>query len=92
MVTLKALLLGATSALASPFSLAEPAKVHQRGDVVSERLLAREGTPNSSGQHDGYYYYFWADGVGTVNYRNGDDGKYDVNWEDNGNFIGGKGW
>jgi len=92
MVTLKALLLSATGALAFPFSLTEPAKVHQRGDSIAERLFAREGTPSSAGQHDGYYYYFWTDGVGTVNYRNGDDGRYDVDWEDNGNFIGGKGW
>ncbi|EAQ89463.1 hypothetical protein CHGG_06082 [Chaetomium globosum CBS 148.51] len=92
MVTLKALLLGAASALAFPFNPTEPATAHVRGKNAAGSLLARDGTPSSSGQHGGYYYYFWTDGGGTVNYQNEDDGSYNVQWQDCGNFVGGKGW
>ena len=92
MVTLKAVLLGVTSALAFPFNPTKPTGAHERRENAAESLLARGGTPSSSGQHDGYYYYFWTDGGGTVNYQNGDNGSYNVKWQDCGNFVGGKGW
>lgn len=84
MVSFKTLLLGAVaavSAIALPFNETE----------MSE-LMARAGTPSSTGTHNGYYYSFWTDGGGTVNYQNGNGGSYNVNWKNCGNFVGGKGW
>lgn len=68
----------ATAALSFPFNATE--------------LLPRDGTPNSSGHHNGYFYSFWTDGGGTVNYWNSDGGSYGVSWTNCGNFVGGKGW
>ncbi|KAK3953239.1 glycoside hydrolase [Pseudoneurospora amorphoporcata] len=81
MVSIKSLLLGAAGALAVPFNATE----------VSE-LNVRAGTPSSTGTHNGFYYSFWTDGGGTVNYANGNGGSYTVNWSNVGNFVGGKGW
>ena len=48
-----------------------------------------------SGMHDGYYYLVWTNDEGEVDYQNGPDGNYFVQWNDNGssdfNFISGKG-
>ena len=81
MVSFKAVLLGATGALAFPFN----------GTQLSE-LAARAGTPSGTGTHEGFYYSFWTDNGGTVNYENGAAGSYSVNWQNCGNFVGGKGW
>ncbi|CCC06381.1 hypothetical protein SMACR_00595 [Sordaria macrospora] len=81
MVSIKSLLLGAAGALAVPFNATE----------FSE-LNVRAGTPSSTGTHNGFYYSFWTDGGGTVNYANGNGGSYTVNWSNVGNFVGGKGW
>ncbi|KAK1782020.1 glycoside hydrolase [Copromyces sp. CBS 386.78] len=81
MVSIKSLLLGAAGALAVPFNATE----------FSE-LNIRAGTPSSTGTHNGFYYSFWTDGGGTVNYANGNGGSYTVNWSNVGNFVGGKGW
>ncbi|KAM7210620.1 putative endo-1,4-beta-xylanase A [Rhypophila decipiens] len=90
MVSFKALLLGATVSLAFPSSpntppaaAAAPALVHRR-----------DSTPSSEGRHGGFYYRFWEDGKanGQVNYRNGPEGSYTVNWTMCSNFFGGKGW
>lgn len=81
MVSIKSLLLGAAGALAVPFNATE-----------ATELSARAGTPSSTGTHNGFYYSFWTDGGGNVNYNNGNGGSYSVNWQNVGNFVGGKGW
>ncbi|CAG7851005.1 Endo-1,4-beta-xylanase xynf11a Short=Xylanase xynf11a; AltName: Full=1,4-beta-D-xylan xylanohydrolase xynf11a; Flags: Precursor [Serendipita indica DSM 11827] len=55
-------------------------------------VVARAGTPSSTGYHNGYYYSFWTDGAGNVYYTNGNGGSYSVSWSGNGNWVGGKGW
>jgi hypothetical protein len=91
MVSFKVLVLLAAGALALP---SNTNSIHAK--TVNARGLsgiqARAGTPSSSGQHDGYYYNFWTDGGGTVNYQNGDKGSFSVNWQNCSNFVGGKGW
>ncbi|KAK4098462.1 glycoside hydrolase family 11 protein [Parathielavia hyrcaniae] len=89
MVSFKALFLIAAGALALPSTTNS---IHDDGVNMRELLKTRAGTPSSSGQHDGYYYSFWTDGGGTVNYQNGDGGNFAVNWQNCSNFYGGKGW
>ncbi|KAJ4406213.1 hypothetical protein N0V85_004554 [Neurospora sp. IMI 360204] len=81
MVSLKSLLLGAAGALAVPFNATE----------FSE-LNVRAGTPSGTGFNNGFYYSFWTDNGGNVNYNNGNGGSYSVNWQNAGNFVAGKGW
>ncbi|KAG8818325.1 hypothetical protein FRB91_009675 [Serendipita sp. 411] len=62
-------------------------------DTETKDLVARAGTPSSTGTHNGFYYSFWTDGAGTVTYTNGAAGSYSVQWSGNaGNWVGGKGW
>ncbi|EAA34909.1 glycoside hydrolase family 11 protein [Neurospora crassa] len=81
MVSLKSLLLGAAGALAMPFNATEFSELAERG-----------GTPSSTGFNNGFYYSFWTDNGGNVNYANGASGSYSVNWQNAGNFVAGKGW
>ncbi|KAH6631330.1 glycosyl hydrolases family 11-domain-containing protein [Chaetomium tenue] len=95
MVSFKTLLvgaLGAVGALAFPLNTTELSEAHARGENVTALLMARGGTPSQTGYHGGYYFSFWTDNGGTVNYWNGDNGNYGVNWQNCGNFVGGKGW
>jgi endo-1,4-beta-xylanase len=39
-----------------------------------------------------FYYQFWSNGGGTVNYSNGGAGQYSVQWSNVGDFTAGKGW
>ncbi|KAG8874651.1 hypothetical protein FRB97_005747, partial [Tulasnella sp. 331] len=55
-------------------------------------LVARSGTPSSTGTSGGYYYSFWTDGGADITYTNGNGGEYSVTWGTGGNFVGGKGW
>lgn len=58
-----------------------------------EVLVARAGTPSSTGTNNGFYYSFWTDGTGDVTYTNGAAGEYSVQWSGNqGNFVAGKGY
>ena len=95
MVAIKSLLVALVSVvgvLATP--TAEPANVdvEARAPEASNELVARGGTPSSTGYNNGYYYSFWTDGAGNVNYSNGSGGSYSVSWSGNGNWVGGKGW
>jgi endo-1,4-beta-xylanase len=89
MVSLKALALvltAATGALSAPFDF-----LHKRDDGNSS-LVARQATPNEEGYHNGYFFSWWSDGGGYVQYNMGEGSRYDVEWRDTGNFVGGKGW
>ncbi|CAG7853262.1 Endo-1,4-beta-xylanase xynf11a Short=Xylanase xynf11a; AltName: Full=1,4-beta-D-xylan xylanohydrolase xynf11a; Flags: Precursor [Serendipita indica DSM 11827] len=66
----------------------EPAEKREEDSA----LVARAGTPSGTGTHNGFYYSFWTDGAGNVNYSNGAGGSYSVTWSGNGNWVGGKGW
>ena len=47
---------------------------------------------NQTGTHDGFYYSFWDDDQGSVNWTLGSAGNYSVSWNTSGNCVGGKGW
>jgi endo-1,4-beta-xylanase len=51
-------------------------------------LVARSGTPSSTGTNNGYYYSFWTDGGADVTYTNGPGGQYSVTWGTGGNSSG----
>ncbi|ORY16691.1 glycosyl hydrolases family 11-domain-containing protein [Clohesyomyces aquaticus] len=72
-------------------SLAAPSQAVEKR-APGDLLDARAGTKSSTGYNNGYYYSFWTDGAGNVNYNNGAGGRYDVTWSGNGNWVGGKGW
>ncbi|KAK3679248.1 hypothetical protein LTR78_000809 [Recurvomyces mirabilis] len=54
--------------------------------------LVSRSTANSQGTSGGYFYQFWSDGTGNVQYTNGDAGEYKVTWSNVGDFTSGKGW
>jgi endo-1,4-beta-xylanase len=61
-------------------------------DITAPHHLAVRSTPNETGISGGYYYNFYSDGGGSVNYTNGAEGQYSVEWFNAGSFFGGKGW
>jgi endo-1,4-beta-xylanase len=85
MVSFTTLIVACTAALGA---FASPLSSTNGTDV----LVSRAGTPSSTGYHNGYYYSFWTDNAGNVNYQNGANGQYSVQWSGNGNWVGGKGW
>jgi endo-1,4-beta-xylanase len=52
----------------------------------------KRGIQPGTGTHDGYFYSFWTDGRGSVDYNNGPRGSYSVSWNNVNNWVGGKGW
>lgn len=59
--------------------------------ATAEALQAR-GIKTGQGVHGGYFYSFWTDGKGNVDFNNLNGGQYSVTWSGNGNWVGGKGW
>ena len=61
-------------------------------------LTAREdgggtaGSPQGNGINSGFFFSFWSDGQGSVTYNNLAGGSYNSQWNNVGNFVGGKGW
>jgi len=78
MVSFTSLLVACTAAVGA---LANP---------TNHTLFAR--TASGTGTNNGFYYSFWSDGQGNINYQNGPGGQYSVTWSGNGNWVGGKGW
>ncbi|KAJ6114516.1 hypothetical protein N7486_000294 [Penicillium sp. IBT 16267x] len=66
--------------------MAVPGEYHKRHDK------RQTITSSSTGTSGGYYYEFWTNGGGTVDYTNGNSGEYSVTWENCGDFTSGKGW
>ncbi len=52
----------------------------------------KRGIQPGTGTHNGFFYSYWTEGRGTVDYNNGARGSYKVKWTNVGNWVGGKGW
>ena len=79
-------LLLALSAVAGVF--ASPLELIQKAEEQAEK----RGIPAGTGTHDGFFYSYWTDNRGYIDYNNGPRGSYSVTWQNVGNFVGGKGW
>ncbi|KAK0718656.1 xylanase [Lasiosphaeria miniovina] len=64
--------------------------------VVASPLQAvqavQAGIQPGTGKHDGFFYSFWTDGKGSIDYTNGPGGNYKSKWNNVNNWVGGKGW
>ena len=60
--------------------------------MTTTTRLGPRTSKGGSGENGGFYWHFWTDGVGDVDYENGPEGLYSVNWTHSNNFLGGKGW
>nr|2VUL_A Chain A, GH11 XYLANASE [Escherichia coli] len=49
-------------------------------------------TSPQTGFHNGFFYSFWKDSPGTVNFCLLEGGRYTSNWSGINNWVGGKGW
>jgi endo-1,4-beta-xylanase len=61
-------------------------------DLGSKVNAVAAGDPEGNGFHSGYFYSFWSDGRGSVTYDNQVNGTYTSQWNNVGNWVGGKGW
>lgn len=57
-----------------------------------EALKQARGIQPGTGTHNGYFYSFWTDGRGSIDYNNGPRGSYTSRWNNVNNWVGGKGW
>jgi peptidoglycan/xylan/chitin deacetylase (PgdA/CDA1 family) len=60
--------------------------------VMSNASAGSTISSSKTGTSDGYYYSFWTDGAGSANMTLGSGGNYSMQWNNVGNFVGGKGW
>ena len=82
--------LSAASAVSAfPFNATE---LFGRDSADSSLIGPRQITQSQTGYHGGYYYSFWTDGGGYVQYTNLAQGQYKVVWQNSNNFVCGKGW
>lgn len=89
MVSFKGLALGfaaISSVFAFPFNATEILEQLKRDSEILPRTNPGTGTDG------GYFYSYWTDGAGSINYQNGPGGSYTVSWQNVGNFVAGKGW
>ena len=91
MVSFSSILLACSAALGALATPIDSLPEESFNETAAHELVTRS-TPSSTGYHNGYYYSFWTDGGGDVNYVNGNGGSYSVQWSNVGNFVGGKGW
>nr|BAA08650.1 endo-beta1,4-xylanase [Achaetomiella gracilis] len=82
MVNFSSLFLAASAAVVAVAAPGELPGMHKRQTLTSSQ----------TGTNNGYYYSFWTDGQGNVQYTNEAGGQYSVTWSGNGNWVGGKGW
>jgi endo-1,4-beta-xylanase len=78
---------------AVPFQLGDV--LHGRDAEANVTALDRRQqtiTGSQTGYNNNYYFSFWTDGGGSVQYQNKDQGEYKVVWSNCGNFVAGKGW
>ena len=93
MVSFTSLLLAATATLTAFAAPTPDLDILERdvdGNATLSNLVAR--TNPGTGYNNNYYYSFWTDGGGDVQYTNGNGGSYTVGWKNVGNFVAGKGW
>nr|CDS82511.1 glycoside hydrolase family 11 enzyme [uncultured eukaryote] len=71
-----------TGVIANPTNFTLPDHLNRRQTLTSSQ----------TGTNNGFYYSFWTNGGGTVDYTNDGGGEYAVSWTDAGDFVAGKGW